>query len=335
MSMTVPFSKVQKAAAILVALGKPRASHLLKYFKDEEKRALITAAKSLTAIEQNDLDKLVKEFEAEFTRGAGLIDSSDIMDGILTEALTAEELESLSNPVPAVAVQPASPSAWDMLEGADPAKIVALLGAENLQAGAYMLSKLSSEKSALVIAGLDRTARSAILTRMISMGAALPAVVEVLERRLAGIFGVPEKGDSKAGQIHVANILNQLDKAATEEVMSDLSTSIESARVSAVRSMLFRFEDIVRLEDSARASVFDQVPANILTLALRDASPEILETALSSIGQRTRRMIENDLKTQAGSKPRDILDAQRKIVSMILRLSAEGRIALPSADLAA
>jgi flagellar motor switch protein FliG len=335
MSMTIPFSKVQKAATILVALGKPRASQLLKYFKDDEKRALIHAAKSLTAIEQADLDKLVKEFEAEFTRGAGLIDSSEIMEEILTEALTPEEVVSLSSPAPASPALPVPPSAWEMLEDADPAKIILFLAGENLQAGACILSRLSSEKSASVIAGLDRTARSAILTRMISMGAVLPAAAEVLEKRLKDIFGVQEKGDSKAGQAQVANILNQLDKAATEEVMSDLTTSMESERVSAVRSMLFRFEDIVRLEDSARAAVFDQVPANILTLALRDASPEILETALSAIGQRTRRMIENDLKTPAGGKPQDILDAQRKIVSMILRLSSEGRIALPSTDLAA
>jgi flagellar motor switch protein FliG len=334
MSMTVPFTRVQKAAAILVALGKPRAPQLLKYFKDDEKRALIRAAKSLTAIEQLDLEKLVKEFEAEFTRGTGLIDSSDIMDGILTDALTPEEVETLSSPVPA-AVQPDLPNAWDKLENADPAKIIAVLSSENLQAGAFILSRISSEKSASVIAGLDRAARSALLTRMISMGPALPAAVEMLERRLTGIFGVQEKSDSKAGQAQVANILNQLDKAATEEVMSDLTSSIESERVSAVRSMLFRFEDIVRLDDSARAAIFDQVPANILTQALRDASPEILETALSAIGQRTRRMIENDLKTPAGGKPRDILDAQRKIVSMILRLSAEGRIALPSNELAA
>jgi flagellar motor switch protein FliG len=335
MSTTVPLSKVQKAATILVALGKPRASQLLKYFKDDEKRALIQAAKSLTAIEQSDLDKLVKEFEAEFTRGAGLIDSSEIMEEILTEALTPEEVQTLSNPAPAPSPPPAPPSAWDMLENADPAKIVAFLGSENLQAGAFVLSRLPSEKSASVIAGLDRTARAAILTRMISMGAVLPAAVEILEKRLREVFGAGEKADSGAGQAQVASILNQLDKKATEEVMSDLSTSIESGRVSAVRSMLFRFEDIVRLDDSARAAVFDQVPANVLTLALRDAAPEILETALSAIGQRTRRMIENDLKTPGGAKTRDIMDAQRKIVAMIMRLSTEGRIALPSTDLAA
>lgn len=333
MSAALPFSRAQKAATIFVALGKPRAPQLLKYFKDDEKRALIQAAKSLKSIEQPDLDKLVKEFEAEFTRGAGLIDSSEIMDGILTDALTPEEMENLNNPVQ-VSDRPAQPSAWDMLESADPARITAILSSENLQAGAFLLSMLSSEKSALVIAGLERSARSAILTRMISIGPVLPAAAEVLEKRMAGIFGAQEKAGSNAGQAQVANILNQLDKAATEEVMSDLTSTIESERVSAVRSMLFRFEDIARLDDSARAAIFDQVPANILTLALRDASPEILDSALSAIGQRTRRMIENDLKTPAAGKPRDILDAQRKIVSLTLRLSAEGRVALPSNELA-
>ena len=80
MSTAATMTRTQKAAAILVAMGKPSASKLLKFFKQEELKALIEGARLLRTIDQSDLEKIVAEFEAEFTEGAGLLDSADRMD---------------------------------------------------------------------------------------------------------------------------------------------------------------------------------------------------------------------------------------------------------------
>ncbi|TIU12433.1 MAG: flagellar motor switch protein FliG, partial [Mesorhizobium sp.] len=74
---SLTLTRPQKAAAILVAMGKPSASRLLKFFKQEELKALIEGARLLRTIPQTDLERIVAEFEAEFTEGAGLLDSAD------------------------------------------------------------------------------------------------------------------------------------------------------------------------------------------------------------------------------------------------------------------
>ena len=76
-SSTRGLSQSQKAAAILVAMGKPAAGRLLKFFKQEELKALLEAARKLRTIPQNELEKIVAEFETEFAEGAGLLDSGD------------------------------------------------------------------------------------------------------------------------------------------------------------------------------------------------------------------------------------------------------------------
>ena len=88
MSTALSLTRPQKAAAILVAMGKPSASRLLKFFKQEELKALIEAARLLRTIPQSELEKIVAEFEDEFTEGAGLLDSADKMDTILNESLS-------------------------------------------------------------------------------------------------------------------------------------------------------------------------------------------------------------------------------------------------------
>ena len=67
MSTAANMTRTQKAAAILVAMGKPSASKLLRFFKQEELKALIEGARLLRTIDQADLEKIVAEFEAEFT----------------------------------------------------------------------------------------------------------------------------------------------------------------------------------------------------------------------------------------------------------------------------
>ena len=69
MSTAATMTRAQKAAAILVAMGKPSASRLLKFFKQEELKALIDGARLLRTIAQSDLEKIVAEFEAEFAEG--------------------------------------------------------------------------------------------------------------------------------------------------------------------------------------------------------------------------------------------------------------------------
>jgi flagellar motor switch protein FliG len=80
MSLEGKLTKAQKAAAILVAMGKPSAGRLLRFFKQKELKALIEAARMLRTIPQSELENIVAEFEEEFTEGAGLLDSGDQMD---------------------------------------------------------------------------------------------------------------------------------------------------------------------------------------------------------------------------------------------------------------
>src|SRR5690606_27049034 len=95
MSLEGKLTKAQKAAAVLVAMGKPSAGRLLRFFKHEELKALIEAARQLRTIPQSELENIVAEFEEEFTEGAGLLDSADQMDTIINESLSAEEISAL------------------------------------------------------------------------------------------------------------------------------------------------------------------------------------------------------------------------------------------------
>lgn len=328
-------TRAQKAAAILVAMGKPSASKLLKFFKQEELKALIEAARLLRTIPQSDLERIVAEFEAEFTEGAGLLDSADKMDTILNESLSPEEVDAIMGEAkPDVAAGP--PQIWADLERLDPSRIGAFLAAEHPQTAALVLSRLAAPFAANVLLTLEKKMRGEVIKRMMSMTAVQEAASSIIENQLRNRVLAETAGkDISAGQSRVASLLNEMDKAQLEEVMQDLEAS-GATDLEGIRARLFSFEDIVLLPQKARVALFDGLSSELVTLCLRGADAELTEAVLSSIGARSRRMIESELvQGMEGIAAADIAQARRNVASTAIRMSVEGAFELPSTQNAA
>jgi len=330
MSTALSLTRPQKAAAMLVAMGKPSASRLLKFFKQEELRALIDAAKMLRTIPQSELEKIVAEFEAEFTEGAGLLDSADKMETMLNESLSREEMDALMGVEKPVTAD-APPPIWPTVEKLEPARLGAFLAGEHPQTAALVLSKLAPQAAANILLTLEKSARGEIIKRMLTMSKIPETAVRIVEDQLRARVLVESAGkDLSVGQNRVANVLNELDKSQLDEVMQDLEAS-GASDLDGVRARLFAFEDILLLTQKARVTLFDGITTELVTAALRNAEPAMVESVLSSIGARSRRMIESELGSEAGNlSAEDISRARKSIATTAIRLAGEGAFELPS-----
>ncbi len=325
-------TRPQKAAAILVAMGKPSASRLLKFFKQEELKALIEGARLLRTIPQADLERIVAEFEAEFTEGAGLLDSADEMDTILNESLSPEEVSAIMNGRQPEIVQEGPPPIWPELEKLDPARLGAFLAGEHAQTSAMVLSKLAPRAAADVLLTLEKPLRSDVMKRMMTLANVPETAERLVENQLRSrVLAETSTKDTSVGQARVASVLNEMDKAQLDEVMSDLEAA-GTPDLDGVRSRIFSFDDIPALTQKARVTVFDGLSTEMVTLALRGAPADLTEAVLSAIGARSRRMIESEL-SQGGDNiaAADVAGARKVVASAVIRLSREGAFDLPSA----
>lgn len=336
MSAAANLTRAQKAAAILVAMGKPAASRLLKFFKQEELKALIEAARMLRTIPQSDLESIVAEFEGEFTEGAGLLDSADRMDTILNETLSPEEMSALMSDTAPASADDGPPPIWPALAKLEPARLGAVLSGEHPQTAAVVLSRIAPPAAANVMVTLEKGFRADVIRRMMSIATVPDAALRVIEDSLRERLLSESSGkDAGAGQARVATLLNELDKNQLEEVMQDLADA-GTSDLDALRSRLFAFEDIVRLSQKARVTLFDGLSSELVTKALHNSDPALVEAILSSIGARARRMIESELGQGAdGIAAADIVQARKSIASTAIRMASEGAIELPSVESAA
>lgn len=330
-TQALALTRPQKAAAILVAMGKLSAGRLLKFFKQEELKSLIEAARLLRTIPQADLELIVAEFEAEFTEGAGLLDSADKMDSILSESLSPEEVSAIMNGKGEEAPPEGPPPIWPELEKLEPGRLGGFLAGEHAQTSAMVLSKLAPQAAANVLLVLEKPLRSEIIKRMVTMAAVPEAAEKIVTGQLrARVLAETSVKDTSAGQVRVASLLNELDKSQLDEVMKDLEEA-GTPDLDAVRARIFSFEDVPMLSQKARVLIFDGLSSEVVTLALRGAAPELAESVLSAIGARSRRMIESELgQGDDGVPAADIAQARKTVAATTIRLSREGAFDLPS-----
>ncbi|PBB38369.1 flagellar motor switch protein FliG [Mesorhizobium sp. WSM3868] len=328
---SLTLTRPQKAAAILVAMGKPSASRLLKFFKQEELKALIEGARLLRTIPQTDLERIVAEFEAEFTEGAGLLDSADRMDTILNESLSPEEMSAIMGEKKFEPAPEGPPPIWPDLENLEPTRLGTFLAGEHPQTSAMVLSKLAPQTAANVLLTMEKPIRSQIIKRMVTMANIPEAAARIVENQLrASVLSQKATRDTSVGQERVASVLNELAKPELDELMQDLEEA-GTPDLAGVRSRLFAFDDLPLLAQKARVLLFDGLSTELVTLALRGAPTELTESVLSAIGARSRRMIESELgQGSEGIALADIMAARKTIAVATIRLSRQGAFELPS-----
>ncbi len=321
----------QKAAAILVAIGRPAAARLLKHFNAEDLRKLAGHARTLEPISPLDFEQLVKQFEDSFAEGAPVSEAAQRFEGLLRETLPQEEVDAVLEE--RVQPQLVQESVWVQLGRLPVESLQAYLTDQHPQIIAYIVSKLPSDLAARLFVVLPPQLRNAVVQRSLHIGNVAPAAAELLEDVLRrDLLGRSDSGPVKAHHGQIANIFNQLDRSEMEELMASLE-DLNRDDLNRIKAKLFTFEDIERLSQRARLLLFDEVQTEQIATALRGADTRLQELVLSSLSARGRRMVETELGAEQGNiTAQNIADARRTIARIAIDLSERGIITLDAGE---
>jgi flagellar motor switch protein FliG len=253
------------------------------------------------------------------------------MDTILNESLSPEEISVLMGWSKPSLMSDEAPPIWPDLAEMEPARLGALLMGEHPQTIAMVFSNLDSQPAAAALLTFDKTLRNEVLRRMLSMTTVQPAAKQLVENQLRKRLAADATGkDVSASQTRVANLLNELDKDVSDELVSDLEAS-GAEGIEEVKARLFSFDDVVLLDQKSRVTLFDGLSTELVTLALRGADEDLAEAVLSAIGARSRRMIESELTIPVDSAtPGEIAKARKRIAATAIGLAATGALELPT-----
>jgi flagellar motor switch protein FliG len=321
----------EKAAALLLLMGKPPAARLLKQFDQPDLRAVVQAAAGLGAIPAATLDRLVEEFAAGFSAGADLLGGAGKAKNLLAEALPPEQVADILDSALGATKQL---DAWQSLAQAPESAIIALLMAERAATATYILSKLDPAVATRIVAVLPRDRRNAALCGMVAPLDVTPLAARLIEEAVKAVLKqAPKSAVGAEGRSRIASIINSLDPNEAENAMRALE-HVRPKDAAILKTMLFTFNDLPKLSERARALLFDRASIDIVVMALRGTDAEFRDTVLSSMPSRGRRLVEGELNSGAFAPPRDIAKARKAIADIVLGMASRNEIELrgPPAD---
>jgi flagellar motor switch protein FliG len=135
-----------------------------------------------------------------------------------------------------------------------------------------------------------------------------------LKRELSGAVGP----DGKAGGLAVlVDIINGVDKSTEDAVMAN-----------DIRNLMFVFEDLTRIDDTAMREILKKVEGQQLTYALKTATDEMKEKIFSNLSLRAGEMLKDDLDAMGPIRLTEVEKAQQAVIRAAKELEADGTITL-------
>jgi len=314
----------QKAAILLLALGKNLAATIFKHLEREEITAISKAMVEMDTISKEMAQEVLKEFnETMIIQKDMLVAGPKQVKKMLTENLDADTakyvLDSLDLDL--------GRTPFKELHNVSPKILSQILRNEHPQTLALIAGHLPPDNAAELLQNLGAGVRSEVMMRLAKLEAVpedmLMEVDKVLQNQLIAIGG--KEGKHVGGVQAVAEILNAIDHSTEEEILTEIEEDSTNL-ADEIRQLMFVFEDATALDNRAVREVLKEISNEELGLAMKTASEELKTKFFSNMSERAATMIQEDLEIMGPVKLSDVESAQQSIVKTIRRLEAEGRI---------
>ena len=317
-------SGIQKAAILLISLGPERSANVFKHLKEEEIEELTLEIANTRSVSPDVKGQVLDEFyevclAQQYIAEGGVNYAKELLE----KALGAEKARDVIGKLTAsLQVRP-----FEFIRKTDASQLLNFIQDEHPQTIALILSYLSSNQAATIIAALAPEKQADVAKRIAQMDRTSPDVIKevekVLEQKLSSL--VNQDYTIVGGVDSIVEILNTVDRGTEKHIMESLEIE-EPELADEIRRKMFVFEDILSLDDKSIQRVLREVDNNELAIALKSANEEVQNVIFNNLSKRLATMIREDMDFMGPVRLKDVEEAQQKIVNIIRKLEDSGEI---------
>lgn len=315
----------QKSAILLITMGADLSAKILKHnFPDEEIEVITQQISMLDNVAKEVQLGVIDEFRQltqarDMVMRGGVKYAKEMLEKALGQQKASEILDKVS-----VSIQKVP---FNNLRRTDPKHILNFIKDEHPQTIALILTHLHPEQASLILSSLSPEKQSDIARRVAILERISPEVVKevesVLDRKLSMVM---ENHDQSVGGLKtLVNILNRVDRSTEKTILEELEYS-DPALADEIRKLMFVFEDIIKLHDTAIQRILREVDTKELARAMRGANEDVAERIYKNMSKRAADMLRDEIQFMGPIRLREVEEAQQKIVQIIRRLDETGEI---------
>ena len=315
----------EKAAILLALVGEELATALAAELQEKEIIALRQGVHRMAQIETDHIDEVFEETCRHlkkaniFTEG-----SSDYLQRVLNKAMGPEKASAVLNRI----FQEDSDDGYgvDALHEMEAKTLAQFLQREHPQTIAFVLAHLYPAHAGEVFTMLSEDKQAEVAFRITHLGTTSPGAIDEVSKVLRNEVRQVQ-GKQVGGIRPVAEILNFVDNATEERVMTGLS-ELEPELADGIRQLMFTFEDLGKVDDQSIQVMIREVEKDKWVMAMRTASPNLKKKVFSNMSERAGALLKEEMESMGPVRLRDVEGAQREIIDIARRLEAEGKVML-------
>lgn len=321
------FTGVQKAAVLVMQVGKERAATVLRLLREQEISEIMSEVARLQYLEAEEIEYVLTEFRDTYLARAHIAQGGyETARGLLEASLGAGKAEEILENLGVTHV--AAP--FEFLRRADSRQVLSYLQDEHPQTIALVLAHMTPTAGALVLGALAEDLQRDVAERVAKMDRTSPDVIEhveaILERKLSTV--IQQSDFSTAGGVQsLVDILNNSDRATERLILEGLEQN-DPAIADEVRSRMFVFEDIVTLDDRSVQLVLRSVDAKELAVALKGVDQRVRDKIMNNLSERAAANLGEEINLLGPVKLKMVEESQLAVVRVIRTLEESGLIVM-------
>jgi flagellar motor switch protein FliG len=317
----------EKASILLLSLGEEYTAKIFEQLDQEEILQLSHTMSNLGKVSSGVIERLFIEFAENMTSTSSLVGSLDSTERLLTKVLGKDKVGTIMEEIRG----PAGRTMWEKMSNVNEDILASFLQKEYPQTVAVVLSKITADHAARVLANLPEGFAMEVVMRMLRMEAVQKEVLDDVEKTLRTEFMMNlARTNRRDSHELMAEIFNNLDRSAETRFMTSLEErSPDSAEK--IRSLMFTFEDLGKLDPSAIQTIIRAADKEKLPLALKGASDSMKDLFFSNMSERAAKIMKEDMSAMGPVRLKDVEEAQLSLVGTAKDLAERGEIAVVSA----
>ena len=323
-------TSTQRAAVLMLLLGEEQAADIIKYLSPKEVQALGAAMVAAADLSQEAVNVVLDQFVDLLKKQTSLsLGNSDYVEKVLRRALGDDKAASVLGRI----MPGQGTKGLEILSWMDARSIAEMIRGEHPQVVAIILSLLESQVAADVLIYLPSETRPEVMQRVASLDTVQPSAMAELEAIMKMQFSKSSsaKSSSFGGIQAAAKIMNSTKTELENSIMMGLN-DIDPDLMQKIQDNMFTFENLVSVDNKGIQVLMRNVEPDMLMVALKGASEEVMARFLDNMSERARGMFRDDMEAKGPVRLADVEETQKKIMRIARKLSDSGELMLGGAD---
>jgi flagellar motor switch protein FliG len=306
----------------LMGIGEPASAEVLRHLAPEEVRRVTAEIAGIRSVRSDQLASVFREFESRTTEGRLFTKGGvDCARRLVEQAFGAESVPKLLSPPREEVAAPRD----GVLETANPEQLGAFLKGEHPQTVAVVFANVSPELAAKLLHQLPEEMQGEVALRMASLDRIAPEVFQKITDAIGSRLQTLRQLNKTDGVRALAALLNQADGDRAAAVLSVVEEQ-NAAMADSIRSLMFVFEDLVKIDKTGIKALIAKLDRKVLTMALKGTSQKIREHITQCMSQRSAEMLNEDMEALGAVRIREVQTAQKAVIAVVRQLQQSGDI---------